>query len=95
MMSMRPAFTEVSRDADSVVLGGRSDPDPPDFVDIRVVLSQGRQVSSPAIVETPGGSWTVDVPAAGFEAGPATAFGIETRLENATTITWAQTVQIP
>jgi hypothetical protein len=95
-MSVRPNFTDVNHSGDAVVLTGISDPEPSgDIVDIRVVLSQGERVES-AVVETVGDAiWTVDVPSAGFVAGPAVAIGIETRRENSATLTWTQPVQIP
>lgn len=39
--------------------------------------------------------WNVGLDPAGFVAGPAAAFGMEIRRENAMTITWTQMVEIP
>jgi hypothetical protein len=95
-MPAKPNFTDVNHTGDAVVLTGQSDPEPAgDIVDIRVVLTQGGKVES-AVVPTVGDrAWLVDVPAAGFAAGPAVAIGIETRREDSVTVTWTQAVQIP
>jgi hypothetical protein len=94
-MAFKPNFTGVHRDGEAVIVSGTSDADSvDDIVDIRVVLAQGDRVQR-AVVDTIGADWNTGVPGDGFAAGPATAFGIETRRENATTITWAQPVDIP
>ena len=94
-MSARPNFTSVHHTGGTIVLRGTSDPTPDgDIVSIQVVLSQSGQ-STPASVDGIGGEWSVAVAAEGFNDGTAVAVGIETRRENATTITWAQAVEIP
>jgi hypothetical protein len=94
-MSSRPNFTDVNRRGGAIVLTGQSDPDPDgDILAIHVVLSQGSATAA-GTAQTIGANWNVEVPDDGFDAGPATVAGIETRRENATTTTWAQAVEIP
>jgi hypothetical protein len=94
-MAFKSNFTGLHRDGDTMVLSGRSDPDPPgDVVDIRVVLAQGERIER-ASVDVINDKWNVRLPSDGFAAGPAVAFGIETRRENAATLTWTQTIEIP
>ena len=93
-MSARPNFTSARLAGGVIRINGTSDPDPADdIVAIRVVLSQGAQ-NSTADVRGFGENWNVDMPDAGFAPGPATAFGVESRRENATVTTWAQGVEI-
>jgi hypothetical protein len=93
-MSARPNFSDARLAGGVVRVNGSSDPDPADdIVAIRVVLSQGAQVTT-GDVRGFGENWNVDLPDDGFSAGPATAFGVESRKENATVTTWAQGVQI-
>jgi hypothetical protein len=93
-MPTRPNFTEARLSGGRMVVRGQTDPQPEgDVVGIRVVLSQARQ-SATGDVRTPGEKWDVELPGEGFSAGPATAFGVEARRENSTTISWAQTVEI-
>jgi hypothetical protein len=101
VVSARPNFTDVLLDGPLVTVSGTSDPrDFADILDIRVVLSQGAQAAGgpAAMVAGPatrvGSSWKVDLSSAGFVAGPAVAFGVESRRENFTTTTWAQPVNI-
>jgi hypothetical protein len=100
-MMFKPNFTDVQIDGDTVHVFGTSDPeDQQDILDIRVILAQeGRAAGGSARIS--GGSvakvssaWQADLPSEGFAAGPAVAFGVETRRENVTTITWAQPVTI-
>ncbi|HEX5618181.1 MAG TPA: hypothetical protein VFX51_07160 [Solirubrobacteraceae bacterium] len=94
-MATRPNFTDVERRNGAIVLTGQSDPDPAgDILGIHVVLSQGAQTAA-ATARQLGANWNVEVPAEGFNSGPATVAGVETRRENATTTTWAQPVEIP
>jgi hypothetical protein len=94
-MAFKANFTAVQRADDAVVVSGASSPEPAgDILDIRVILAQGERIE-PAVVADVGSSWKVRIPSDGFVAGPATAFGVETRRENFTTITWAQQVEIP
>jgi hypothetical protein len=94
-MSSRPNFTDVDRGGGAIVLTGQSDPDPDgDILAIHVVLSQGSTTAA-GTSQSLGANWTVEVPDDGFDTGPATVAGIETRRENATTTTWAQAVEIP
>jgi hypothetical protein len=95
-MSFKPNFTGVQNRGETVHVTGRSDPDPTgDVLDIRIALTQGETIERAVVEQVGGQAWEVDVPVDGFVAGPATAFGIETRREHATTITWVQTVEIP
>lgn len=92
-MSFRPNFTGASRSGDRVVVTGQS-PDPvADVLAIHVVLSQDGTIAR-GVVDQIGPGWRVELPAAGFEDGPVTAFGVESRADNATTVTWAQTLQL-
>jgi hypothetical protein len=94
-MSARPNFTDVNRRDGAIVLTGQSDPDPDgDILAIHVVLSQGATTAA-GTAQTIGANWIVEVTDDGFDTGPATVAGIETRRENATTTTWAQAVEIP
>jgi hypothetical protein len=94
-MSLRPNFTDVQRDGDAVIVTGETDAGSvDDIVDIRVVLTQGDRIER-AVVDTINDIWNVRIPGAGFTAGAAVAFGIETRRENATTLTWSQALEIP
>lgn len=90
----KPNFaTRASRTDNAVILSGRSD-EPGDILEIRVSLLQGDHVQH-ANVPNVADNWNVGFDAAGFVAGPAAAFGIEIRRENAMTITWTQMVEIP
>jgi hypothetical protein len=94
-MPAKPNFTRVDRRGGAIVLTGETDPEPEgDLLGIHVVLSQGAQTTA-ATVSVLGASWNVELSEDGFAAGPANVIGIETRRENATTITWAQAVEIP
>jgi hypothetical protein len=91
----KPNFTSISRNGTDIVVAGVSDPgDIADILSIHVTLAQGETIER-ALVKRVGASWTVPIPADGFEGGPAVVFGVETHGENATTITWAQSLQIP
>jgi hypothetical protein len=92
-MSFRPNFTGVSRSGDSVVVTGRSDEPTGDILAIHVVLSQDGTIAR-GVVDPIGPGWRVELPAAGFDAGAVTAFGVEAHADNATTVTWAQTLQL-
>jgi hypothetical protein len=93
-MSAKPNFTEARLGGGRVVVRGKTDPEPEgDVVGIRVVLTQGGR-SATGDVGILGPNWEVELPDDGFAAGGATAFGVETRRENSTTITWTQTVEI-
>jgi hypothetical protein len=93
-MAFKPSFTGVHRTGDTLVVSGRSDPDPPgDIVHIRVLLAQAGQIAA-AGIDSAGELWNVDIPSEGFVDGPAVAFAIETRREHFTTITWSEPVEI-
>ena len=93
-MSSRPNFTGARLSGGRVVVRGQTDPEPEgDVVGIRVVLAQ-RGHTATDDVRIVAQNWDVELSGEGFSAGPATAFGVETRRENATTITWAQTLEI-
>jgi hypothetical protein len=102
-MPTRPNFTELELDGDTVFVRGMSAPDDPedfaDIVDIRVVLVQGERIQ-PAAVDELASDWVARIPAADtdaaarFQEGPATVFGVETRRQDATTITWTQNLTI-
>jgi hypothetical protein len=93
-MPSKPNFTGARMSGGRVVVRGQTDPEPEgDIVGIRVVLSQGGQTVD-GDVRSAGANWEVELPADGFSAGHATAFGVETRRENSTTITWSQGVEI-
>jgi hypothetical protein len=93
-MPSKPNFTSASLAGGRVTVQGQTDPEPEgDIVAIRVVLSQGGKTVD-GDVRSAGANWEVELPGDGFSAGSATAFGVETRRENSTTITWTQTVEI-
>jgi hypothetical protein len=95
-MAFKPAFTgDVDHSGDTIMLTGVSEDDPPgDLLGIRVVLAQGAQIASGVVADL-APQWHVEVGAAGFKPGDATVFAVESHLENATTITWAQTIKLP
>ena len=94
-MAVKPNFTGVHRTGDTLVVSGISDPEPAgDIVEVRVILAQGERLDS-AVVAGVGRAWNVEIPSDGFVAGPARAFGVETRREESTTFTWAEQVDIP
>jgi hypothetical protein len=99
----RPNFTDVRLEGDTVRVNGRSDADVVKenlILDIRVTLVQQETKQAEAAQFGPVGVdkitsvWHANVPSEGFVAGPAFAFGVETRSENSTTITWVQPVEI-
>jgi hypothetical protein len=93
-MAFKPSFTGVQRTGATLVVSGRSDPDPPgDIVHIRVLLTQGGRVAD-AVIDGGGESWNVDIPSEGFVDGPAVAFAVETRREHFMTVSWAEPVEI-
>ena len=94
VMGARPNFIKAAIDGDSVTLRGESDPQPPgDIVHIHVVLSQGEKIANGEAAPL-GADWVASVPGEGFQAGPATASGVEVRKTNSTTTTWTETVEI-
>jgi hypothetical protein len=93
-MGARPNFIKAAIDGEAVALRGQSDPEPAgDIVHIHVVLSQGATTAGGEGAPL-GADWRADVPAKGFQAGPATATGVEVRRTNSTTTTWTETVDI-
>jgi hypothetical protein len=93
-MPSRPNFTSARLTGGRVLVAGTTDAEPEgDIIGIRVTLSQGDRAVT-GDVRTLGENWNVEMPGEGFAAGPGTAFGVETRLGNSTTITWSQTVEI-
>jgi hypothetical protein len=93
-MATRPNFIKAAIDGDDITLRGESDPNPPgDIVHIHVVLSQGGTIANGEGGPL-GADWVATVPGKGFQAGPATASGVEVRKTNSTTTTWSETVDI-
>jgi hypothetical protein len=102
-MPGKPNFeTAVALEGDTVRLVGRTGSegdadeiadDVADLVGIQVVLAQDAQITR-GVVDELGLSWQVSLPAAGFKAGPAVAFGIELRKLNSTMISWSEAVEI-
>jgi hypothetical protein len=96
-MPGKPSFTDVQIVGDKLRVGGESDADVSDVVDIRVTLVQGQRIAA-APVSQIASSWKAELPvsdpAGDFQAGEAVAFGVETRSENVLTMTWAETVTI-
>jgi hypothetical protein len=92
-MSFRPNFTGASRSGDNVVVTGQSPEPVGDILAIHVVLSQDGTIVR-GVVDAIGPGWRVELPAAGFETGSVTAFGVESHADNATTVTWAQTLAL-
>jgi len=92
-MPFRPNFRDtVRRSGDRmIVVGATEDAPPPD--DIRVYLEQGGRRARGS-VETLARTWQASLPADGFSAGPALAFGVEIRTDPFQTITWTQQVTI-
>ena|SRR5215210_4075138 len=93
-MAVRPNFTGVERTGDIVRVSGQSAEPFGEIFDIQVVLAQDGRMARKAVGRL-GSVWDVELPSEGFVAGPAVAFGVETRTENLTTTTWAQPVEIP
>ena len=92
-MAFRPNFEDTARAiGDTVTLVGNTDGNPPPD-HIQVFLEQGGHVES-AGVKRLAPSWRADLPSEGFQPGPATAFGVETRLKPFEAFTWTQTVTI-
>jgi hypothetical protein len=92
----KPNFNSISRSGDELLVSGNTPPElAEDAIEVRVILTQGTKIAPPAIAPSIGTGWQVRVPADGFEAGTAVAFGIETHSENATTIAWAEALDIP
>jgi hypothetical protein len=92
-MPFRPNFTGASHSGDSVVVTGQSEEPIGDSLAIHVVLSQDGTIAR-GVVDEIGPGWRVELPAAGFESGSVTAFGVESHADNATTVTWAQTLEL-
>ena len=103
-MPIRPNFTALESDGDSVFVRGQSSPNDPqdlaDVVDIRVVLVQGDRIQ-PGFVAEIASDWVARVPiqdpdgaGADFQLGDATVFGWETRRLHASTFTWFQSLPI-
>ena len=92
-MPFRPNFRDtVRRSGDRMtVVGATEDVPLPD--DIRVYLEQGGRVARGSVA-TLAATWRADLPAAGFGAGPALAFGIEIRTDPFHATTWSQLVTI-
>jgi len=105
---VRPNFTDIRIQDGQVEVKGVSGieadtgsrVDFQDVVEIRVVLIQGERADQ-GLVDTLDPNWTVtfDVTdptgaAPDFKPGQATAVGVERRLENATVISWSETLPI-
>ena len=77
-----------------------------DIIDITVVLVQGERVARTSVLAPIAGfgfkldeGWDATLPGEGgaqpdFTPGAAVAFGVETRIENRTTIIWSEDVTI-
>jgi hypothetical protein len=108
MMPVKPNFTDVQLTGNVVRVSGVSDEeDPADILDIRITLVQGDRIASDLTrvasesVTNLGTNWNAVFPvhdpngqAADFRRGPVSAFGVEIRMTNATTTTWAQALTI-
>jgi hypothetical protein len=93
---VKPNFHSISRRGDHLVVSGSTPAQlVKDALEVRVILTQGETIAPPAIAPSIGEGWQVEVSGDGFEPGTAVAFGIETHGENATTITWAQALDVP
>jgi hypothetical protein len=101
-MSAKPNFDAALQDDDTkaVTVSGTSDPsDFEDIVSIQVILAQGKTIGSGDAGIAHGGakassSWTAIIDEQGFVPGDAVAVGVERRLDNHTTTTWAQSLKI-
>ena len=93
-MAVRPNFTGVEHTDNVVRVSGVSGDPFADVLDIQVVLTQANRVARKTVSRLDS-VWDVEFPSEGFAAGPAVAFGWETRKENFTTISWAEPVEIP
>jgi hypothetical protein len=105
---VRPNFTDIRIQGGKVKVKGVSGVDEEtgsrvdfdDVVDIRVVLIQGdRTEHGPVDSIDPNWTATFDVAdqtgsAPDFHAGDAVAIGVERRRQNATVISWAETMPI-
>jgi hypothetical protein len=96
-MPGKPGFTDVQIVGDKVRVGGTSDADVSDVVDIRVTLVQGKRIAAGPVTQI-ATDWKAELPvrdpAGDFQKGEAVAFGVETRSENLFTMTWTETVTI-
>jgi hypothetical protein len=103
-MGTRPNFHGAMIDSGKVRVAGESPDDTQadidDMIDVRVTLAQGNRVAS-ASVDTVTTPWeamldVTDPEGKGddFHVGDAVAMGVEYRVTNNLTITWAQPVTI-
>jgi hypothetical protein len=105
---VRPNFTDIRIQNGQVEVKGVSGieadtgsrVDFQDVVEIRVVLIQGERVDQ-SLVDTLDPNWTATFEVADptgaspdFQTGDAVAIGVERRLENATVISWSETLPI-
>src|SRR5687768_5767617 len=93
-MAVRPNFTGVEHTDTVVRESGVSGDDFTDIVDSQVVLTQADRLARKTVAKL-GSVCDVEFPSEDFVAGPAVAFGWETRKENFTTISWAEAVETP
>jgi hypothetical protein len=107
-MPVKPNFTDAQLMGNVVRVSGVSDEeDPADILDLRITLVQGDRVASDSrrvaseSVTNLGTNWSAVFPVhdpneqeADFRRGPVSAFGVEIRMTNATTTTWAQALTI-
>ena len=92
-MSFRPNFTGFAETkGDELVILGESPAPFPDH--LHVYLEQDGHVAEGTVRE-PSTAWQVVFRAAGFSAGPASAFGVEVRTDPFGASSWTETVQIP
>jgi hypothetical protein len=98
-MATKPNFTDVKLMGNTVRVEGESPSEKPedvaDLVGIQVVLAQdGRTAGGPVDELTEVWHANLDVNPGDFRVGPAVVFGVETRRENFTTVTWSEPVEI-
>lgn len=95
----RPNFTKVELNGGDLHVAGVSDPDDLPF-EIRIYLAQEGQAGAndpdfvDGSIDEVADIWEIDLPAKGFEAGPAVAVGIEVRNGPFMTAVWTEPVMI-
>jgi hypothetical protein len=93
-MAIRPNFEDVVELAgDAMTVRGRTADEGPPPAHIHVFVEQNGQVQG-GPVDQPGHAWQVALPATGFAAGPALAFGVEIHTLPFESATWTQAVRL-
>ena len=98
-MGVRPNFQDpVEIMGADMIVAGISDGDPLPL-DIQVFVQQddpagGEPVVASGSVDQPSTGWQATLPAEGFNAGRALAFGIEIRTRPFLAVTWSQMIEI-